>query len=59
MTSEPVIEKPRGDVGGGDGVGCDPVPLLILIDFHRNMRHLGHKSEPPALEQPEISRIAL
>ena len=59
MTSEPIIEKPRGDVGGGDRVGCDPVPLLIFIDFHRNMRHLSHKRKPPTLEQPEISRITL
>ncbi len=54
VSSEPIIEEPWGHVGGGDGLSHEPVAILLLINVHRQVRHLGDQGEPEAVKHPAV-----
>ena len=57
MSSEPVVEEAGFYVSCWDCLSRDPVVVLLLIDLHWNMRHLGNKREPETLQSPTRTKV--
>ncbi len=58
VSREPVVEEALRHVGGGDGLRDEPRLVALLVDLHREVRHLRHECEPEAVEHPVRKRSA-
>ncbi len=54
VSREPVVEEPGLDVCRGDGLRRHPVLVPLLVDLHRDVRHLSDEGEPEALQRPAM-----
>lgn len=53
VPGEPVIEERLLNVTAGECLHRHPVVLLVVVDLHWNVVHLGDQREPVALNEPE------
>lgn len=59
VTREPVIEGGGVHIARCNGLGGHPVILLVPIDLHREVVHLGNKGKPMALQEPGMTAFPL
>ncbi len=52
VSGKPIIEESPLDVTRAVSLHSWPVVMLISINLHRNMVHLGNHDEPVTLEKP-------
>ena len=59
MSAEPVVESGSLDITRGFELHGDPVILLVVVDVHGDMTHLGGPYKPVALQEPAIQKVTL